>query len=213
MKKNFINYYSVIVSLIYAIYNCVLTNLNIGGLLYQLFMITIIIVNIIVLLKFKKEIKFKKICFIVFFITFIFGKNIFQMLFCLSNVITICILEYGSKNIFFKIISTIISILLLLVLLVFCLILGTEDSYVNRIDEYQHYLCEEHYEAYAYSTGASSSFHYYVGKYYEIIKPKLLYIRYSKQISTSREEYVDVVKKYNGKLKNEKYFDPKMMIN
>ena len=58
MKKNFINYYSVIVSLIYAIYNCVLTNLNIGGLLYQLFMITIIIVDIIVLLKFKKEIKF-----------------------------------------------------------------------------------------------------------------------------------------------------------
>ena len=93
MKKNFINYYSVIISLIYAIYNCILTNINIGGLLYQIFMITIIIVNIIVLLKFKKEIKFKKICFIIFFITFIFGKNIFQMLFGFSNIITICICD------------------------------------------------------------------------------------------------------------------------
>ena len=124
MKKNFINYYSIIILLFYVLYNCILSTIKIGGLLYQIFMITIIIVNIITLLKLNKQIKFKKTCFIVFFITFIFGKNIFQMLFCLSSIITIYILEYSSKGIFFKIISTIISILLILVFHFYFLILG-----------------------------------------------------------------------------------------
>lgn len=213
MKKSFINYYSIIILLFYVIYNCILSTIKIGGLLYQIFMITIIIANIIALLKFNKQIKFKKTCFIVFFITFVFGKNIFQLLFCLSSIITICILEYSSKSIFFKIISTIISILFLIISLFFFLILGTKDRGIIGIDEYQHYICENHYEAYAFSTGASSNFHYYVGKYYEIIKPELLYIRYSRHNSTSKEDYINTVKKYNGKLKDEKYYDPKMMIN
>ena len=213
MKKSFINYYSIIILLFYVIYNCILSTIKIGGLLYQIFMITIIIANIIALLKFNKQIKFKKTCFIVFFITFVFGKNIFHLLFCLSSIITICILEYSSKSIFFKIISTIISILFLIISLFFFLILGTKDRGIIGIDEYQHYICENHYEAYAFSTGASSNFHYYVGKYYEIIKPELLYIRYSRYNSTSKEDYINTVKKYNGKLKDEKYFDSKMMIN
>ena len=72
MKKILINYYALIIILLFLIYNLLLRNLVIAGIMYHLFMITLIISNIILLFKLKKEIKCKSIEIIDFFIIWVF---------------------------------------------------------------------------------------------------------------------------------------------
>lgn len=57
MKKNLINYYAIIILVLYLIYNIALNSLKIGGILYQIIMIVIILVNTIILIVFRKDIK------------------------------------------------------------------------------------------------------------------------------------------------------------
>ena len=78
MKKFFINYYLLIFFLIFFIYNYVLLDLKIGGLIYQVFMIVITILNALMLVKYREEIKFKSICLIAYFCTCLISRNIFQ---------------------------------------------------------------------------------------------------------------------------------------
>ena len=56
------------------IYNIILKDLKIGGLLYQIFIIALIVLNIIILIKFRKRIKLKGfIIAVYFFIWFLFS--------------------------------------------------------------------------------------------------------------------------------------------
>lgn len=213
MKKNFINYYYVTILLSYLIYNFALFNIKIGGFIYQFFMIVVIITNIILLFKNQKEIKFKGIYIAIYFFTFIFGKNIFQILFSLSNIVTLCIIGNNSKNVFLKIITPIFCTLLIIIFHFLFVILGTAEKGRMGIDEYQHYYCDNNYEAYAYSAGAFDKFHYNAGKHYKIIDDKVLYVFYSKQKEVSYEEYVNIIKEYNGKIADDRYIDYKMLIN
>ena len=65
MKKNVINYYSIIMLILYLIYNIGLHSLKIGGLLYQIIMIIITIVNAVILIVFRKDIKYKEVVCII----------------------------------------------------------------------------------------------------------------------------------------------------
>ena len=59
MRKNFIDYYALVMLVLFIIYNLFLESLKIYGLLYQIFMFVIIIVNAIILIIFRKKIKYK----------------------------------------------------------------------------------------------------------------------------------------------------------
>ena len=56
MRKNFINYYALVMLVLFIIYNLFLESLKIYGLLYQIFMFVMIIVNAIILIIFRKKI-------------------------------------------------------------------------------------------------------------------------------------------------------------
>ena len=45
MKKNIIDYYALIMMILFIIYNTVLRDLKIGGLFYQIYMIVLIILD------------------------------------------------------------------------------------------------------------------------------------------------------------------------
>ena len=86
MKKNLINYYAISMLVLYLFYNIVLNSLKIYGLLYQIIMIVIIIVNALILIIFRKDIKYKKAVCIIYFFTWLFSKNMLQCLFNFSNI-------------------------------------------------------------------------------------------------------------------------------
>ena len=210
MKRIFINYYLLIFFLIFFIYNNVLIDLKIGGLIYQVFMIVITILNVLMLVKYKKEIKFKSICLIAYFCTCLISKNIFQFIFVLSNIITLIVIGYIGEGIFIKIVSTLCIIILCILspilIFVVSLIYGTglnEEIGLSDIYEDTHYYCDNNYEAYEFSAGAMDRTHYSVGKHYEIINIKGLYVRYSKRNETTYGEYLNTIEKYNGRLVGE----------
>lgn len=210
MKKIFINHYLLILFLIFFIYNYVLLDLKIGGLIYQVFMIVITILNALMLVKYRKEIKFKSICLIAYFCTCFISRNIFQVIFVFSNIITLIVIGYIGEKIFIKIVSTLIIIKLCILLPILVIIVVfrfgnelNEEIGLSDIYEDTHYYCDNNYEVYAFSAGAMDRFHYSVGKHYEIINIKGLYVRYSKRNETTYAEYLNTIEKYNGRLVGE----------
>ena len=205
MKKILINYYALIIMLLFLIYNLLLRNLVITGIMYHLFMIILIISNIILLLKLKKEIKCKSIAIIVFFIVWIFSKDIYGVIFGISSMITLISIGFMESNLI-KVISIIITIIISIValplfylfILVFALSGGSRD---NQIYEDTHYYCNNT-EIYSYSAGAMDSFHYSIGKHYVILDfNDIIYISYNKQRNeVSQKEYSEYLKIHKCKL-------------
>jgi len=206
MKKILINYYALIIILLFLIYNLLLRNLVITGIMYHLFMITLIISNIILLFKLKKEIKCKSIAIIVFFIIWIFSKDIYGVIFGLSSMITLISIGFIESNLI-KIISIIITIIISIIalplfylfILVFALSGGSRD---NQIYEDTHYYCSNNTEIYSYSAGAMDRFHYSMGKHYVILDfNDIIYISYNEQRNeVSQKEYSEYLKTHKCKL-------------
>ena len=80
MRKNFIDYYALVMLVLFIIYNLFLESLKIYGLLYQIFMFALIIVNAIILIIFRKRIKYKTLIIIVYLLIWLFSKNTLQCL-------------------------------------------------------------------------------------------------------------------------------------
>ncbi len=208
LEKNFlINYYALLILLFFIIYNFVFKNLKIGGGLYQLFMIGLILINAKILIQNRNKIKYKNLVILFFLFLAFFSKNSFQCFFDISNIIILCSL--GFKNsLVTKIISIVIILVLFLFLLpltfLFLLIFGTnlnEESDRKDIYKDQHYYCQNHYEVYTYSLGAMDSFHYSIGKYYEILNMNgVLYISYHERNDVSKEKYEHYLKNHKCKL-------------
>lgn len=210
MKKIIINYYAMFIFLIYFLYNFKFYGLKIGGLLYQIFMVLVTILNILIMIKIRDKIKCKSLCLVMYFLTILFCKNYFQLFFNLSNIIVLIVLGFILKGKVIKIISALIIMIMNfcysifpLILFILLLIFGTnlnEEQGLRDISPIEHYYCDNNYEAYEYSLGAMDKTHYSVGKHYEIIDIKgLLYIRYSERNQTTYEEYARTIKKYNGR--------------
>ena len=207
MKKIFINYYALITLILFIVYNLFLQNLKIYGILYRILMFLIIIVNLIVLIILRKKIKYKSIAIIVYCLIWIFSKNILQCFFAFSNIIMLCITGFIENN-FIKIISVLIAIYIHIFFLplYFGLILTfginlDEDKYMNDIYSEMHYYCDNNYEVYAYSSGAMDSFHYSIGKYYDILNINdIINIVYRDRNETTLEEYTIFIENNNCKL-------------
>lgn len=205
MKKILINHYALIIILLFLVYNILLRNLVITGIIYHLFIITLIISNIILLFKLKKEIKCKSMTIIVFFIVWIFSKDIYGVIFGISSMIALISIGFIESNLI-KIISIIITIIIsifalplfYLFILVFALSGGSHD---NQIYEDTHYYCSDNIEIYSYSAGAMDSFHYSIGKYYEFLDiDGIIFISYNERNEVSQEKYSNYLNTYKCKL-------------
>lgn len=207
MKKNLINYYAIIMLGLYLIYNITLNSLKIGGLLYQIIMIIIIIVNAIILIIFRKDIRYKEVVCVIYFFTWLFSKNISQCFFYFSNIIVLIgigLIDSMFMRIFAIIICLIVSIFFLPLFFIFLLCFGTsmsEESGRNDIYEDMHYYCENNYEVYSYSAGAMDRFHYSIGKHYEFLDiDGIIYISYNERNEVSQEEYNNYLNTHKCKL-------------
>ncbi len=202
MKKIIINYYGLIIVNLFIIYNIILKNLKIEGLLYKLFMINIIIINITILIKFKKNIKLKSLIIIIYFLTwFLFSKNALQLIFGISNIITLIIIGFSENN-FIKILSVIIGLFLVTFSIpLFFIFILTYDTGINDIYNDTHYFCENNYEIYSYSAGAMDKFHYSIGKHYELINiDDIIYISYNERNEVSEKDYKNYLNNHKCKL-------------
>lgn len=208
MKKNIIDYYAFIMMILFIIYNIVLKDLKIGGLLYQIFMIVLIVLNITVLIKFRKKIKFKGLIIVVyFFIWSIFSKNALQFLFGLSSMIILIAIGFMENN-FIKNISILITLFFVAfsmpLLFAYLFAYGTgisEEKGRNDIHDDMHYFCENNYEVYCYSGGAIDSFHYSIGKHYEFLDiDGIIFISYNERNEVSQEEYSNYLNTHKCKL-------------
>ncbi len=207
MKKKLIDYYTIIMLVLYLFYNIALNSLKIGGLLYQIFMIIIIIVNAIILIVFRKEIKYKEVVCVIYFFTWLFSKNVPQCFFNFSNIIVLVgigLIDSMFMRVFSIIIGLIVSIFFLPLFFVFLLCFGTsmsEESGRSDIYEDMHYYCENNYEVYSYSAGAMDRFHYSIGKYYDILDINgIMNISYNERSEVSQEEYNNYLNTHKCKL-------------
>lgn len=207
MRKNLIDYYALTMLVLFIVYNLFLKNLKIYGLLYQVFMFALIIANAIILIIFRKRIKCKTLIIIVYLLTWLFSKNTLQCLFAFSNIILLCITGFMEKH-SIKIISVLIVILdhifFLPLYFGFLLTFGTgldEERGMNDIYDDMHYYCDNNYEIYSYSAGAMDSFHYSIGKHYEILNiDGIINISYHERNEKTQTEYETYLKKHNCKL-------------
>ncbi len=205
--KKFLNNYALIILVLFIIYNLILDELMITGLLYKMIIILIIIVNLIILIIFRRTIKYKTLIIIIYWLIWLFSKDILQCLFAFSNIIILCIIGFIENN-FIKIISILIIIYLFIFFLplYFGLMLTfginlDEDKYRNDIYPDMHYYCNNNYEAYAYSSGAMDSFHYSIGKYYDILNYNdIIKIVYRERNEKTLEEYTNFINNNNCKL-------------
>ena len=196
MNKNLIKYYALIIFLLFYYSNIILYQIQIGGLIYQILMLVLIISNSIILIKCKNNIKYKPLIILLYLLIWIFSKSTLQCFFACSNILILCITGFMESNLI-KLLSILISIfiyLFFLPLLFFFLInFGfslDEDKLIKDVYEDTHYICDNDYELYTYSAGAMDSFHYSIGKYYEFIKINdILYIVYKERNEVNREEY------------------------
>lgn len=208
MKKIIIDYYALIMMILFIIYNIILKDLKIGGLLYQIFMIALIVLNIIILIKFRKRIKLKGLIIVVyFFIWFLFSKNALQCCFGITNIFTLIAIGFMESN-FIKVISVLITLFFVVfsmpLLFVYLLAYGTgisKESGRNDIYDDMHYYCENNYEVYSYSAGAMDSFHYSIGKHYEFLDiDGIIFISYNERNEVSQEEYNNYLNTHKCKL-------------
>ncbi len=207
MKKIFINYYAVIIFILYLFDNTILYKLKVSGPLYIILLDIFLISNIILLSIKRKEIKFKTIIIIAFILTIGLSKNLYQLLYVNINVITLLITGF-KENKFIKIIFVLLIVFLIRFapLIFFILIFTSGDNgefgATNKdfIYEDTHYYCNNNYESYAFSAGAMDSYHYYIGKNYKIINiDGIINIVYKGGNIVSKDEY----NKYNeNKLNN-----------
>lgn len=205
MKKFINKFYLIITLLLFLLYNIILTDLTITGLLYQIIMIGLIALNTEIILN-NEDIKYKEITIILYSLTWLYSKNIYQCLFALTTILLLIIKRF-KKSLLIKILTiilfTITGLLFLPLFFIILLLFGTKER--QDIYESTHYYCKNNYEAYAYSAGAMDSFHYSIGKYYEIINiDGIITICYSKRNETTFEEYEEFINNNDCELVGEK---------
>lgn len=211
MRQKFIDYYALTMLILFIAYNLFLVSLKIYGLLYQIFMSILIIVNAIILILFRNKIKHKTLIIIVYLLIWSFSKNILQCFFAFFNIILLCITGFTEKH-SIRIISALIVVFgcmyFLPLFFSFLLTFGTdldEEQGMNDIYGDAHYYCDNNYEVYSYSAGAIDKFHYSIGKHYEILKINgIINISYNERNEVSQDKYEKYLETHNCRLVGDK---------
>lgn len=196
MKNKLICNYALIMFIFFIVNNFLLRNLRIGGLLYWILMYLFIIINAVILVKYRKTVKYKKTIMIIYFFIWLFARDFYFCMFALSNIFILMFISFFD-GIFIKIISILMILYFAFTfwLNFFIILLNYWDDFNihNRItDVYpsMHYYCDKNFEVYAYSAGAMDSYHYSIGKHYEILDiDGIIYISIKERNEVTQEEY------------------------
>lgn len=204
MKKDLIGNYNIFMLIIFIIENILLINLKIKGIANEIFMLILIIFNIIILVRYNNEIKFKILTIIVSFFLLAFSKDFYNFIFITINMLTLLIIvifnaiKKQPNKIIILFILTIFLFKYLFYISLFIIIFSyvklSDDGY-NDIYHDTYYYCKNNYEAYVYSAGALDSFHYSIGKHYEIFNiDGIINVSYRERNETSKEKYEEFIK-------------------
>ena len=193
MNKKTLYIYIIGMLICYILYNYIFKNILIGGVLYRILMILLIIFNGIQLIQNKEQIDNKASIIIVIYIFMLFSsRNLFQFLFNLSNIIILIIIEKQRKlftktSLYFVVGS--IYFFSLLVLLRVPLLVKNYKSDFTRMEPKTYYQCNNNMEAYIISLPSinGNEEDYYIGEKYEIVDMDGLFIIYnnSKEVNYS----------------------------
>jgi len=205
MKKILRDYYAFIVLIPFFIWNLFLDNLILDGFLFPVF----IIIHIILLILFRKNIKRKSILVIIYFLTIFLVKNKLQLFFCISSLLTLIITGFMESNkikIFSVFLTIFFAFFAMPILFITVFIYGIQSN-EERGDIYEdtYYYCENNYEIYAFSAGAMDKFHYSIGKNYKILDlGDVIYISYQTRNEVTEEEYTHFLNNHSCKLVEDK---------
>lgn len=201
MKKKIFNYYAVIMTMFYFMYNVGLRYFNISGLFYRIIVYLLIVVNAIILIIFRKDIKYKDLLCTLYCFIWVFSKNLPQLFFAVSNII-IFFFTSPFKSKILKGCGGIAISLLLYVIFMFSYDENiNEDFSRSNIHSNKHYYCENNYEAYVLTASAIDSYHFCIGIYRDILNiDDLIQISYNKASDVSYEEYDNFLNTHKCKL-------------
>lgn len=206
MSNKIINYYVIFMIILFVIFNLILVNLKVCGMLYKVLIFLLIIINSVILILFRKRIKYKTLIILLYVLLLFFSKDLMQCMFALSNIIILCVIGFLESHVI-KIISILITLFISIYLPLYFIILiifGSSLDNKNNIYEDTHYYCNNHYEIYIYSSGAMDSSHYIIGVHYELLNiDDIINITYRKGNEVSLKEYSDYLNKNNCKLVGE----------
>ena len=205
MKKDLINNYTIFMIFIFIIENIILIDLKIKGIVYEIFMLILVIFNMIILIKYNSEIKFKILTIIVSLFLFLLSKDFYNAIFMITNILTLLIItifnmikKQSPKTIILFILAVIFLFKYLFYIILFIMfVLYNKLTYEEDSDIYYgtYYYCENNYEAYVYSAGVFDSFHYSVGKHYEIFNiDGIINVSHRERNETTKENYEEFIK-------------------
>lgn len=207
LKKYLIKYYGLIYLCCFIINNVILINLTLKGILYILLLFLLALLNVFIIWKYNKEMKFKGFFLIVSIILFLFSKNLYYAIFDIINILSIIIfsISYSRTVRVITIISAFLFLINYFWVILVMMIVFSKDGSMNDIYDDTHYYCENNYEVYSYSAGAMDSFHYSIGKYYEILNiDGIISITYNERNEKTYEEYNTFIKNHNCSLVGDK---------
>ena len=76
-----------------------------------------------------------------------------------------------------------------------------DKLFLNDIYRDTHYYCENNYEVYSYSNGATDKFHYSIGKHYEFLNiNNMINISYRKRTEKNYNEYESYINMHHCQL-------------
>lgn len=189
----------------FVVINITFSGLRIEGLLYQYFMFLIIVLNIVILIRFRNIIHYRSLAILIYFFLSVFSKDILQFIFAISSMITLDVIKFKNSN-FIKMMTIFVICFFSPYFFLLTFIILNNEKERRDIYENTHYYCENHYEIYSYSAGAMDKFHYSIDKYYNIIDlDGILFITYNERSKTTREEYESYIENHNCNLVGDKH--------
>ncbi len=184
------NYIHTIIS-IFIIHNLILRNLVIGGLLYHIVMIVLIILNVSILLQYKDKIEYSGTKTIIFCLIWLISKDFYGIIFTLSTTLTLLSTDF-IKNTATKVVVIFITFFILVFSIPYAFLIEFSK---NKDDIWEHYRCEHNSELYIYFNNNVDKFYYAVDKKYKFLnKNDIIYMSYKWRIDISKKwynEYLD----------------------
>ena len=208
MKKSIIQYYALIILVLFILFNIILDALKLDGLIFHLVMIILCIFNTLFILINAKKIKYKGAILAIFFFVMLSANSIYHLLFVFSTMLFLAITCFN-ENIWNKVITLLILFVSITILplfsLGFLLVYGSgKQTGLSDIYENMHYYCDNNYEAYAFSGGAMDSTHYSIGTNYEFLNINdILYIAYKGRNEVTRDTFDNYIENHDCYLAGE----------
>ena len=212
MKEKLIKYYGIIMALLFLLVNTIFKSLIISGILYYIAICLLLIFNVVILTEYKDKIKYKEFIIIYYFIFNLFiPKNGLQFLFGLMTIFTLIFTNLKKNSIKF-ILGGIVILVIVFWQITFLVLLIQFSSGLNSYikDDFiysdMHYKCQNNMEVYAYSAGASDSYHFSTRKKYKILNiDGIIHINYLNEEDITENEYHNYVNSKECKLIGDKY--------